>query len=163
MNYFCQLLSVHEAGGVRQTEMHTAEPFVPEPSASDFEVTIGKFKIYTSPGVDQIAAELIPAGGETLHSEIHKLIKLIRNKELPHEWKKLIVLPVPKKVDKTNCSNYRGISLLSTSHNILSNILLARLPTYADEIIGEHKCSFRHNGSTTDKNFLCPEDGREKW
>jgi hypothetical protein len=32
-NYFCQLLNVHGAGGVRQTEMHTAEPFVPEPSA----------------------------------------------------------------------------------------------------------------------------------
>jgi hypothetical protein len=30
-NYFCQLLNVHGAGGVRQTEMHTAEPSVPEP------------------------------------------------------------------------------------------------------------------------------------
>jgi hypothetical protein len=37
-NYFCQLLNVHGAGGVRQTEMHTAEPFVPEPSASEVEV-----------------------------------------------------------------------------------------------------------------------------
>jgi hypothetical protein len=33
-NYFCQLLNVHGAGGVRQTEMHTAEPFLPQPSAS---------------------------------------------------------------------------------------------------------------------------------
>jgi hypothetical protein len=33
-NYFCRLLNVHGAGGVRQTEMHTAEPFVLEPSAS---------------------------------------------------------------------------------------------------------------------------------
>jgi hypothetical protein len=32
-NYFCQLLNVQGAGGVRQTEIHTAEPFVPEPSA----------------------------------------------------------------------------------------------------------------------------------
>jgi hypothetical protein len=30
-NYFCQLLNVHRAGGVRQTEMHTAEPFAPQP------------------------------------------------------------------------------------------------------------------------------------
>jgi hypothetical protein len=28
-NYFCQLLNIHEAGGISQTEMHTAEPFVP--------------------------------------------------------------------------------------------------------------------------------------
>jgi hypothetical protein len=37
-------LNVHGAGGVRQTEMHTAEPFVPEPSASEVEVAIGKLK-----------------------------------------------------------------------------------------------------------------------
>jgi hypothetical protein len=32
--------------------------------------------------------------------------------------------------DKTDCSNYRGTSLLSTSHKILSNILLSRLSAY---------------------------------
>jgi hypothetical protein len=43
-NFFCQLLNVHGVGGVRQTEMHTAEPFVPEHSASQFEVAILKLK-----------------------------------------------------------------------------------------------------------------------
>jgi hypothetical protein len=88
--------------------MHTAEPFVPEPSASEAEVAIGKLKRYKSPGVDQIPAELIQAGGETLHSEIHKLIKLIWNKqELPHQWKESTVVPIHKKGDKPDCSNYR--------------------------------------------------------
>jgi hypothetical protein len=97
-NYFCQLLNVHGAGGVRHTGMLTAEPFVPEPSASEVEIAIGKPKRYESPGVDQIPAELIQARGETLHSEIHKLIKLIWNKEeLPHQWKELIVVPIHKK------------------------------------------------------------------
>jgi hypothetical protein len=68
-----------------------------------------------SPGTDQIPAELIQAGGETLHSEIHKLIKLISNKEeLPHQWKESIVVPIHKKDDKTECNNYWGISLLPT-------------------------------------------------
>jgi hypothetical protein len=48
-NYFCQLLNVHGVDGVRQTEMHTAEPFVPEPSASEVQVPIGKLKRYKSP------------------------------------------------------------------------------------------------------------------
>jgi hypothetical protein len=74
-------LNVHGAGGVRQTEMHTAEAFVPEPSASEAEIGVGKLKSYRSLGVDQIPAELIQAGGETLHTEIHKLIKLIWIKE----------------------------------------------------------------------------------
>jgi hypothetical protein len=38
-------------------------------------------KSYKSPGIDQILAELIQAGGETLWSEIHKLINSIWNKE----------------------------------------------------------------------------------
>jgi hypothetical protein len=53
-NYFCQLLNVHGAGGVWQTEMHTAEPFVPEPGASETEVAIWKLKRYKSPRVGQI-------------------------------------------------------------------------------------------------------------
>jgi hypothetical protein len=77
-----------------------------------------------------------------LRSEIHKLIMLICNKELPHQWKESIVVPIHKKGDKTDCSNYRGISLLSTSYKILSNVLLSRLIPYADEIIGDHQCDF---------------------
>jgi hypothetical protein len=134
--------------------MQTAEPFEPHPSASEFEVAIGKPKRYKSPGVDQIPAEVIQAGGETLRSEIHKLIKLIWNKEkLPHRWKESIMVPIHKKGDKTDCNNYRGISLLSTSYNILSSILLARLTPYAEEIMGDHQCGFPRNRSTTVQIF----------
>jgi hypothetical protein len=45
-NYFCQLSNVQEAGGVRQTKMHTAASFVPEPSVPDVEVAVGKLKRY---------------------------------------------------------------------------------------------------------------------
>jgi hypothetical protein len=104
--YFCQLLNVQGPGSIRQTEIHTAEPFVPEPSATEVEVAIRKLKRYKAPGYDQIPAELIQAWGETLHSEIHKRIMLICNKELPHQWKETIVVPIHKKGDKTHCSNY---------------------------------------------------------
>jgi hypothetical protein len=95
--------------------MHIAEPFVPERSASQVEVAIGRLKNYKSPSIRQIPTELIQAKGGKLRSEIHKLIKLIRNKEHHcHEWKEPNVVPIHKKDDKTDCSNYRGISLLST-------------------------------------------------
>jgi hypothetical protein len=153
-NYFCQLLNVHGVNDVRETEIHTAEPLVPEPSFSELEIATEKFKRYKSPGIDQIPAELIQAGGNTLRSEIHKRINCIWNKEeLPEQWKESIIVPVYKKSDKTDCSNYRGISLLSTSYKILSNILLSRFTQYVDEIIGDHQCGFRRNRSTTDQTF----------
>jgi hypothetical protein len=53
-----------------------------------------------------------------------------------------------------NCSNHHGISLLSTSYKILSNILLSRLSPYIDEITGDHQCGFPCNRSTSDQIFL---------
>jgi hypothetical protein len=95
--------------------MHTANPFMPESSASEVEVATGKLEKYKSSGVDEIPAEMIQAAGEKLHSDIPKLTKLIWNKaELHHQWKNLIVVPIYKKGDITDCSNYRGMSLLST-------------------------------------------------
>jgi hypothetical protein len=69
---------------------------------------------------------------------------------------------IHKKGNKTDCSNYRGISLLSASYNILSNILLSRLRPYIDEIIGDHQCGFQRNRSTTDQIFLS-DTGGKKW
>jgi hypothetical protein len=62
-NYFSQLLNVHNVSGVRQIEVHTAEPLVPVPSRLEFEIAIAKLKKYKFPGSDQIPAELIQAGG----------------------------------------------------------------------------------------------------
>jgi hypothetical protein len=61
---------------LRQTEINTAEPLVPKPSASEFELAIEKLKIHKSPGIDQIPAELIKAGGKTIPPDIHELIIL---------------------------------------------------------------------------------------
>jgi hypothetical protein len=62
-----------------------------------------------------------------------------------------------------NCSNYHGISLLSTSYKILSNILLSRLSPYIGEIIGDHLCGFQHNRSTTDQIFCIRQLLEKKW
>jgi hypothetical protein len=60
-------------------------------------------------------------------------------------------------------SNYQGISLVSTLYKIFSNILLARLNPYADEIIGDHQCEFWHNISATDQIFCIWQILEKKW
>ena len=102
-------------------------------------------------GIDQIPTELIKAGGRTIRSDVCKLINSIWNKEeLRVEWKELIIVTIFNKGDKTECSSYRGISLLSSTYTILSNILVSRLTPHAEEIIGDHQCGFWHNRSITD-------------
>jgi len=142
-NYLSQILNVHGVNNVRQTEIQSAEPLVPEPSASEVELAIEKLKSHKSPGIDQIPAGLIKVGGKTICCEIHKLIISIWNKEeLLEEWKESIIVPIYKKGDKTDCSNYSAISLLPTTYKILSNILLSRLTPYAEGIIEDHRCGF---------------------
>ena len=75
--YFSQLLKVHAVNDTKHTFIYTSEPLVPEPSA---------FEVHKSPGIDQIPAELIKAGGRKIRHEIHNLIFSIWNKEgLPEE------------------------------------------------------------------------------
>jgi hypothetical protein len=79
----------------------------------------------------KIPAELIQVGGEILWSVIRKLVNSILNEEeLPGQWKESLIVPLHKKGNKTDCSNYHGISLLSTSYKIVSNIHLSRLNIY---------------------------------
>jgi hypothetical protein len=69
-NFFNKMLNVHGVHDVRQMLSH----YVPEPSLVEMESGTEKLKRYKSQGTNQIPAEFIKAGGETLCSEIHELI-----------------------------------------------------------------------------------------
>jgi len=56
--------------------------------------------------------------------------------------KESINVPTCKKNDKIECTNYCGISFLSTTYKILSYIMLSRLTPYAEEIIGDFQSGF---------------------
>jgi hypothetical protein len=175
-NYFSQLLNAHRISFVRQTEIHAAKPLVLDHSPIEVEIYIAGFKKHKSSSGDQISAELLKAGDEALRSEIHKLITSVWSKEkLPDQWKESVIVPVYKKGDKIEYSNYTGLQkyfffqlhgiflvnfmfsrmlnpkiskdiLLPTSCRILSNIV-SRLSPYIDENIGDHQCGFRRNRS----------------
>jgi hypothetical protein len=158
------VLNVPGVSDVRQMEIQTAEPLVPEPSLVKLKIAIGKFKSFKFRGIDQIPAKLIKAGGEILCSEIHKIIHFIWNKEeLPQHWKESIIVPIYIKDDKSDCNNFRHISLLSTAYKNLSNILQARLTPYVNKINGDHQCGFRRNGCTNDQIFYIRQLLEKKW
>jgi hypothetical protein len=112
----------------------------------------------------KLGCQKVKAGGRTIRFDTNKRTNSIWNEEeLPEEWKESIILPIYKKGNKTDCSNYRGISHVSTMHRILSNILLSRLTPYAEEIIGDRQCRFQHNKSITDFIFCICQILNKKW
>jgi hypothetical protein len=84
---------------VWQSEIHTDEILVHEHSSFEVEIAFEKLKRCKSPGIDQILAELIQAGGITLRYGIRKFINCIWNKkELPEQWKKSVIVHTATKI-----------------------------------------------------------------
>jgi hypothetical protein len=106
------------------------------PSASEVEIAIEKLKRCKSTSSYQIPAELI---------EVKVVHYVLRSTNLSilfgtrRNWKESIIVTIYKKGNKTDHSNYRGISLLSTTYKILSNILLSRLTPYVSVWITQIK------------------------
>lgn len=131
------------------------EPYVEIPSVEEVRSAINRLKNGKAPGEDQLSPELIKKGGGALTAQVHDIVCSVWEKEtMPNDWKTGVICPVFKKGDKTVCSNYRGITLLSCVYKIFSMILLDRLNVYAEEILSEHQSGFRADRSTVDQIFV---------
>jgi len=83
-------------------------------------------------------------GGDKLIQLIYELIKDVwRQEVMPKEWTMTIICPIHKKSDKTDCQNYKGISLLSVIYKVFAKILAKRLSSYTEQIIGNHFIDFK--------------------
>jgi hypothetical protein len=88
-------------------------------------IAIANFKMYKSPGSDKIPAEFIQAEVKYLYyglKSINSLIMFETRKHCLIIRRSLLSCQFTRRVIKFDCSNYRGISLLSSSYKILSNI-----------------------------------------
>jgi len=82
---------------------------------------------------------------------------------LPEKLKELITLRNYKKCDKTDCRNYRGISIFPITYKILSKILLSRLTAHAKRINADHQCGFQRNRSNNDHIFCIRQILEKEW
>ena len=83
------------------------------------------------------------------------VVRIWRGGEVPQQWKDAIIMVLHKKKDRTECGNYRGISLVAHAGKILLKIIARRLSEYCDRvgILPEEQRGFRPNRSTTDMMF----------
>jgi hypothetical protein len=82
--------------------------------------------------------------------------------ELPDQWKEFSCTS-SKEGDKTESNNCCGISLVSISYKILSNLLVSRFFPHIYDIIIYYVCGFLHNRPTTDQHFCIRQIQEKKW
>jgi hypothetical protein len=116
----------------------------------EVEAATKRLKKHKSPGSDGITGEMIQAGGEKLAAEIHVICNEIwKQKRIPEEWAKSVIITIPKKGDLADCSNYRTIALLSHVGKVLMMVLLERLKAQMEPHLSEEQAGFRKDRSTT--------------
>jgi len=107
------------------------------------------------PATDNIYAELLQAAGPHMTQRIQELILNVwRSEKMPNEWNKSIACLIYKKGEKSECSNYSGISLLNTVHKILATAINNSLKSYTEDLLSQEQNGFRRKWSTMDNIFI---------
>ena len=91
-------------------------------TVEEVRVAIRKLKNNRSPGKDLITGEILKAIGETSVQKLTVILNSVWESEVvPRDWKRGIIVKIPKKGNLIDCSNWRGITLLSAPGKILSS------------------------------------------
>ena len=115
---------------------------------------------WKAPGPDSLVAELLkidePAESIILERFHAILVEVWTGGEVPQQWKDAIIKVLYKKSDRSNCNNYRGISLLSHAGKVLLKIVANRLSDYCEAhgILPDEQCGFGPERSTVDMLFV---------
>ena len=80
-----------------------------------------------------------------LHSVCQQIWKI---QQWPQDWKRSVFIPIPKKGDPKECSNYRIIALISHARKVMLKILQARLQQYANRELLDIQAGFRKGRGT---------------
>ncbi|CAB1096812.1 unnamed protein product [Ectocarpus sp. CCAP 1310/34] len=128
-------------------------------------------KNWKAPGHDSLPAELLKIDDDEpfVLGHLHPiLVKVWNGGDIPREWKDATIKVLYKKGDRSNCNNFKGISLLSYVDKVPIKIITNRLSAFceANNILPEEECRFRPGRSTVDMLFvvrhLHPGAGAEK-
>ena len=85
---------------------------------------------------------------KVLHSICHHIWK---TQQWPQEWKKSVFIPIPKKGNTKECSNYHTIALISHASKVMLKILQARLQQYMNRELPDVQAHFRKGRGTRDQ------------
>ena len=106
-----------------------------QPDIMEWEVkwALGSITTNKASGGDEMPAELFQILKEDAVKVLHSIgQKIWKTQQWPQDWKRSVFIPIPKKGNAKECSNYRTIALISHASKIVLKILQARLQQYVN-------------------------------
>ena len=125
-----------------------------EPDILECEVkwAVRSITINKASGGDGIPVELFQIlkgdAVKVLHSIYQQILKI---QQYPQGWKRSVLIPVPKKGNAKECSNYRKIAVISHASKVMLNILQARLQQCVNHELPDVQAHFRKGRGTKDQ------------
>ena len=103
-------------------------------------------------GGDGIPVELFQILKEDAVKVLHSIFQQFwKTQQWPQDWKRSVFIPIPKKGNAKECSNYRIIALISHASKAILKILQARLQQYMNRELPDVQAGFRKGRGTRDQ------------
>ena len=103
-------------------------------------------------GGDRITVELFQIMKDDAVKVLHSICQQIwKTHQWPQDWKRSVFIPIPKKGNVKQCSNYRTIALISHTSKVMLKILQARLQQYMNRELPDVQAGFRTGRGTRDQ------------
>ena len=125
-----------------------------EPDILECEVKWALESITTNKasGGDGIPVELFQILKDDAVKVLHSICQQIwKTQQWPQDWKMFVFIPIPKKGNPKECSNYCTIALISHISKVMLEILQARLQQYVNHELPEVQAGFRKGRGTRDQ------------
>ena len=124
-----------------------------EPDILECEVkwALGSITMNRAIGGDGIPAELFQILKDDAVKVLHSICQQIwKTQQSPQDWKRSVFIPIPKKGNPKECSNYRTTALISHASKVMLKILQARLQQYMNCELTDVQAGFRKGRGTRD-------------
>ena len=94
--------------------------------------------------MDGITSEMLKWGGECLLEWLRRVCNAcVLELKVPNDWMRAIIVPIYKgKGDMSDCKNYRGINLLGIPGKVYRRILIEKVGSLTEGLVGEEQCEF---------------------
>ena len=116
------------------------------------QVALGSIITNKASGGDGTPVELFQTLKDDAVKVLHSICQQIwKTQQWPQDWKRSVCIPIPKKGNAKECSNYHTIALISHTSKVMLKILQARLQQYVNCELPDVQAGFRKGRGTSDQ------------